>query len=251
MFLTSSDGTRLAYDVQGEGPALLLLSGFAESRQIWHDLGYVNRLRPHFQVITIDRRGMGESDQPTEPDAYALANMLDDICCIADACNAEHFLLWGHSFGGSQVLQLAAQSQRVVRAVVAGSFFGRVYPEERIGPIIAELKEILAAQKEKRIEHLGLTDEELAWLEQRNIPAMIACWQALISWPVVEPRDICCPLLVYAGTDDHRVVEPLLERQEEIEVAAISLQIFDHLDHEQELREIDIVYPSVLAFLQG
>ena len=65
MFLTSPDGTRIAYDVQGNGPALLLLPGLAERRRIWQELGYVDRLCNHFQVITMDRRGMGESDLPT------------------------------------------------------------------------------------------------------------------------------------------------------------------------------------------
>ena len=106
MFLISSDGTRIAYDVQGEGSALFLLPGFAESRQIWHEIGYVDRLCHHFRVITMDRRGMGESDLPIEPNAYTIEKLLGDICCVADACGAEHFLMWGHSFGGSQTLQL-------------------------------------------------------------------------------------------------------------------------------------------------
>ena len=251
MFLTSPDGTRIAYDVQGNGPALLLLPGLAERRRIWQELGYVDRLCNHFQVITMDRRGMGESDLPTEPGAYAVEKLLDDICSVADACGAQHFLVWGHSFGGSQTLHLAARSHRITRAVVAGSFFGRVYPEERIGPIVAELQEILTAQREGNLASLGMEPEEQAWFEQRNIPAMIACWQALVFWPVVEPDEVRCPLFVYAGSRDDRVVKPLMERQHEMEKADISLHIFEHLDHEQELSEIDVVFPSALAFLQG
>jgi pimeloyl-ACP methyl ester carboxylesterase len=250
MLLTSSDGTRIAYDMQGKGPALLLLPGLAEQRKIWHVLGYVDRLCSDFQVITFDRRGMGESDAPTDPEAYSLEKMLDDIYRVADACHAEHFLLWGHSFGGSQVLQLAARSRRVTRAVVAGSFFGRVYPEERVGPIVEELQELLAAQQEGRLEQLGLSSEEMAWMEQRNIAAMIACWQASIAWPPVEPQDILCPILIYAGIEDHRVVEPLIAREKEIEAAGITLKIFQHLDHEQEIREKEVVFPTASAFLQ-
>ncbi|GCE21100.1 alpha/beta fold hydrolase [Dictyobacter kobayashii] len=58
MFLTSTDGTKIAYDVQGEGPLLLLLQGFDEPRQIWHEIGYVERLRQHFRVVTMDRRAL-------------------------------------------------------------------------------------------------------------------------------------------------------------------------------------------------
>ncbi|HZU69535.1 MAG TPA: alpha/beta hydrolase [Ktedonobacteraceae bacterium] len=220
-------------------------------RQIWQELGYVDRLCQHFQVMTMDRRGMGESDLPTEPGAYTVEKLLDDIYRVADACGAQHFLMWGHSFGGSQTLHLAARSNRITRAVVAGSFFGRVYPEERIEPIVAELQHILAAQREGNLASLDMEPEEQTLVEQRNIPALIACWQALVSWPVVEPDEVRCPLLVYAGSRDDRVVKPLLERQHEMEKAGISLHIFEHLDHEQELSERDIVFPPAFAFLRG
>ncbi|WP_371865696.1 alpha/beta fold hydrolase [Dictyobacter kobayashii] len=53
--------------------------------------------------------------------------MLADIFEVADACEAENFLVWGHSFGASLTLLLASRSSRISRAVAAGSFFGRVY----------------------------------------------------------------------------------------------------------------------------
>ncbi|HEX4205514.1 MAG TPA: alpha/beta hydrolase, partial [Ktedonobacteraceae bacterium] len=188
---------------------------------------------------------------PNRQEAYAVEHMLDDISCVADACDVEHFLLWGHSFGGSQALQLTVRSQRITRAVVAGSFFGQVYREERVQKIIGGLEEVNSALKKGQFEYLELTPEELAWFEQRNIPAMIACWQALISWPIVEPREVQCSLFLYTGSADERVTTPLLERQKEIEAAGIVLHTFDHLDHEQEISEIEIVFPTVLGFLQG
>ncbi len=39
MFITSPDNVRIAYDIQGKGPALLLLQGFQEKRQLWHEVG--------------------------------------------------------------------------------------------------------------------------------------------------------------------------------------------------------------------
>ena len=61
LFATSPDSTRLAFDVTGDGPPLLLLHGGGGSRLEWHAAGYVDRLREEFTVISMDLRGHGES----------------------------------------------------------------------------------------------------------------------------------------------------------------------------------------------
>lgn len=63
-FVTSKDGTKIAYDVAGSGPAVILLHGGGQTRQAWHRAGYVERLAKEFTVITLDIRGNGESDVP-------------------------------------------------------------------------------------------------------------------------------------------------------------------------------------------
>lgn len=252
MFLTSTDKTRIAYDVQGEGPALLLFQGFDEMRQIWHDLGYVERLSKHFRVITMDRRGIGESDKPEDPKAYSLDLMMADVYAVADACQADTFLVWGHSFGGTLALQLAARSERVTRAIVAGSFFGHIYFRERIDKITSDLRTLYKAQKEGQLRALGMSDEDILWVEERHIPALIACWQALISWPIIDnPHDIRCPLYIYSGTNDRRITKRLRARQDDIDDAGILLRIFDQLDHSQEISNIDAVYQVAENFLRA
>jgi hypothetical protein len=44
-FGTSADGTCIAYDVTGSGPALMLLHGAGKTRRDWHKVGYVERLK--------------------------------------------------------------------------------------------------------------------------------------------------------------------------------------------------------------
>src|SRR6185369_7846118 len=66
-FVISPDGTRIAYDATGEGSAIILLHGGWQTRQNWHNVGYVEQLKNNFKVIAIDIRGNGESDNPTEP----------------------------------------------------------------------------------------------------------------------------------------------------------------------------------------
>ncbi len=250
MFVTSPDNVRIAYEIQGKGPILLLLPGFQEKRQIWHEVGYVEQLSREFTVITMDRRGIGESDMPTTPAMYTVEKMLGDIYAVLNACNVDRFLIWGHSFGGSISTQLATRSERVIRAVIAGSFFGRVYSEQRVNEIVEEWESVLTAQKEGNLKSLDIDADEEAYIKQINIPATVACWRALISWPVIEPDMVRCPALIYSGVNDERVTKPLQERQKDIEAAGMQLLIFDNMDHEQELSKIEVVLPPVLAFLR-
>jgi len=251
MFVTSPDGTRIAYDVEGNGPALLLLQGFQEGRQIWHEVGYVKQLSREFTVITMDRRGIGESDMPTQPEMYTVEKMLSDIYAVLDACNVDRFSLWGHSFGGSISLQLAVRSERVLRAVVAGSFFGRVYSEQRVNELVGWWESVLAAQHEGNLESLGIDADEQEYIQQINIPATIACWHALTAWPIIEPQEVHCPTIIYSGSNDWRVTKPLQEREKDIEAAGIQLHIFNDMDHEEELSKIDVVLPLAQSFLKG
>ena len=74
MFSTSVGGTRIAYDVTGSGSALMLLHGAGKTRRDWHKLGYVERLKDDFTVITADIRGTGDSDHLYDIVDYALVH---------------------------------------------------------------------------------------------------------------------------------------------------------------------------------
>lgn len=67
LFASSPDGTCIAYDRCGTGQAIVLIPGGGGSRQEWHEAGYVDRLREEFTLISIDLRGHGQSDLPTDP----------------------------------------------------------------------------------------------------------------------------------------------------------------------------------------
>lgn len=122
--VTLPDGIRIAYDVRGAGPPIVLLHGGGHTRWDWHDRGYVERLQRDFQVIAIDIRGNGESGKPTDPADYTTDQHGQDILAVADACGVERFTLWGFSYGGNIGRYLAAQSTRVAKLIIIGTPFG-------------------------------------------------------------------------------------------------------------------------------
>lgn len=102
--VTSNDGTKIAYEMHGEGPPLVLLHGSAETRHAW------SPLRPHladrFTLVVPDRRGRGESG---DADAYSLDQEVTDLCALFDTLDDDP-TLFGHSFGGLIALEAAKES---------------------------------------------------------------------------------------------------------------------------------------------
>jgi len=100
--LSSPDGTTIAYDKQGEGPALILVDGALTV----HSSGsgeLAKLLAPHFMVYGFDRRGRGESGD-TLP--YAVDREIDDIEALVDRAGGSAFL-YGHSSGGPLAMRAA------------------------------------------------------------------------------------------------------------------------------------------------
>jgi pimeloyl-ACP methyl ester carboxylesterase len=250
-YVQATDGIRLAYDLCGSGPGLLLLHGLPQGRQQWHALGYVERLRPYFTVVTLDLRGCGESDGPADAAAYSLEQFIADVHLVARRCHLERFSLWGFSFGGTLGMHLAARSAQVQQAVIAGSHFGRALTEAVLAPAIAQAEAVARARAEGSLDALNLSPASRALAEQLNIPAQLACLRALPAWPPVEPEQIRCPTLVYVGTEDEPIASTLASQRAEMETAGIILQTFANLTHQQELSAIDTVLPPILAFLRS
>jgi pimeloyl-ACP methyl ester carboxylesterase len=64
MAYADNGSVRIYYQVEGEGPVLVLQHGFSESVVDWYESGYVEALRPHYRLILIDARGHGASAPP-------------------------------------------------------------------------------------------------------------------------------------------------------------------------------------------
>jgi pimeloyl-ACP methyl ester carboxylesterase len=113
-------GVRIHYQVEGEGPPLVLQHGFTESVVDWREAGYVEALRPYYRLILIDARGHGASDKPHDPDAYLLNRRVADVVAVLDALDIAKGLFWGYSMGGWIGFGIAKYAKERVRALVIG-----------------------------------------------------------------------------------------------------------------------------------
>ena len=101
--VTSKDGTQIAYDRQGTGPALLLVDGALCYRSFGPMAGLAQLLAPHFTVYYYDRRGRGESGD-TKP--YAVEREVEDIEALIDAAGGSAYVC-GLSSGAALTLEAA------------------------------------------------------------------------------------------------------------------------------------------------
>jgi len=101
--VTTADGVRIAYEVTGSGPVLVLVHGLTESRRAWDPL-LADLARDH-AVVAVDVRGHGGSSPGSTYEPPVLA---DDLAAVlADAGRADPLVV-GHSMGGVIVTAFAA-----------------------------------------------------------------------------------------------------------------------------------------------
>ncbi len=137
----SKDGTPIAFEKTGQGPAVILVSGALSERSGMAPLAA--QLAPHLTVFNYDRRGRGDSGD-TLP--YAVEREIEDIdALIKEAGGAAY--LFGHSSGGSLALDATAQLGAKVNKLAMYEAPYNDAPEARQtwGKYIAQLTELLAA----------------------------------------------------------------------------------------------------------
>ena len=103
--VTSQDGTKIAYDVSGEGRPLILIDGALTSRSFGPMPRLAQLLAPDFATINYDRRGRGDSAD-TRP--YAVDREVEDLEALIDAAGGSAFV-FGISSGGALALEGAIE----------------------------------------------------------------------------------------------------------------------------------------------
>ena len=94
-YVTSRDGTRIAYDHVGDGPPLVLVGGALSERRFSKLVQLAELLAGHFTVVNYDRRGRGDSGD-TPP--YALEREYEDLQAVVDVVGGTASA-WGWSSG--------------------------------------------------------------------------------------------------------------------------------------------------------
>lgn len=111
----SADGTPIAYDRVGEGPALIYIVGATATRGLAAQQGDANGDTP-FTTYIYDRRGRGDSGDSADTPTNAIAREIEDLEALIDVAGGEAFV-FGHSSGAVLALRAAGQLGNKIKKV--------------------------------------------------------------------------------------------------------------------------------------
>ena len=109
---TSADGTTLDFDLDGDGPPIIFVSGAFNTRPTTAPLAAA--LRDRFSTLNFDRRGRGDSGD-TPP--YAVEREIDDLDAMIGAAGGSA-AVFGYSSGATLALRAAARGSAITKLVV-------------------------------------------------------------------------------------------------------------------------------------
>jgi len=168
----------LYYETRGEGQPLVLISGLGYSSWQWHKM--VPFLAEHFQVVTFDNRGIGQSDKPAGP--YTAQILAADTVGLLDALGIEKAIVMGHSMGGFIAQAMALDfPQKVEKLILCSTNFGG--PNHI--PVTPEAMKVLTDVTSDALTRFknGLSVSTAPGWAEKN-PETIAAW---IQWRVANP----------------------------------------------------------------
>lgn len=186
--VTSKDGTTIAFDQVGQGPALILIDGALCSRGFGPMGSLAPLLAPRFTVFTYDRRGRGDS-RDTAP--YTVEREVEDIAAlIAEAGGSAY--VYGISSGAALALEAASRLPAITKLALYEPPYSldpdaiRRFTEYRM-----QLDEVLAVGRrgdavELFVRLVGASDEGVAQTRQSPV------------WPAFEA---VAPTLSYDAAD--------------------------------------------------
>lgn len=255
--VTSADGTTIAYEKTGSGPALILCSGALTDRKWMRPLA--EELSDNFTVFNFDRRGRGDSgDSRVDPQRE-----VEDVAALIEATGG-HAFVYGHSSGAGLAFYAAAAGLAIDRLILHEPPFHKDDGEESAGTreYSEKLTAILADGDgaEEAVEFFISALDEEAMEGMKGTPE----WESYVgmgrslAWDSAGMRDAEGGTIPYADLDKLTMPTMMLEGTESFDFMTVvgremaeklpkgTLKMLEGADHEPSP---GLIAPAVLEFL--
>lgn len=250
----NNQGVRIYYEVEGQGPPLVLLHGVNMSLEHWRVLGMVEALKSDFRLILIDTRGHGRSDKPHDPDAFKVSALVADVTAVLGDLGISRAHHLGYSMGAMIGLGAARFAPERFHCLILGGCNLPINRNPELPGRVIELfkykqgMEAFLALSETMLGQWW-TPEVKAILQSNDLEGIIALLSAQDGILVQDLEDllpaVALPCLCYEGEDDDYNLASEIARR----IPNATFVSFPGLDHCGAYYRIDLVLPHVRQFL--
>ncbi|MBX3158213.1 MAG: alpha/beta hydrolase [Deltaproteobacteria bacterium] len=146
----ASDGTRIGYQVRGEGPCVVLGNGLGGTHVAFRHL-YAILPADRYKTICWDYRGLYSSSSPPDPRANTVAHQAADLLAILEAERCTDLVYAGWSMGVQVAFELVRRAPDRVKGLFLingtyGRAFSTILGSRLVGQIIPMLLRLVRAQ---------------------------------------------------------------------------------------------------------
>ena len=193
----------IAYLDEGEGDPIILVHGFASSKNVnWVYPTWVSELRKdRRRVIALDNRGHGESSKLYDSAQYEIATMAGDVVALMDHLEIARADVMGYSMGARMTAVIAREQPRRLRSAILGGIgIGMI---EGGGPGENVATALEAPSLDDVTDPVGRTFRAFADQTRSDRRALAACLRGsrrLMTHD--EAAGIDVPVLIAVGTAD-------------------------------------------------
>ena len=203
------DGIQIGFDVEGAGDPVLLIHGFASTRQDnWQRTGWYGALtRARRQIVAVDLRGHGESSKLHDPARYGSADMIGDLVGLLDHLDIKRADIVGFSMGAGLALQLGVHHDARCGSIVAIGVGGKFLEPGHFGTSVVDAlrADDPSAISDRTAQGFRLYADQLG----QDREALVACASAPRGRLNADDLGLIrAPTLIVAGQRDELAGDP-------------------------------------------
>jgi 3-oxoadipate enol-lactonase len=211
--ILTSNGNRIAYAIEGDGPWLTLSHSLASNMRMWYP--QIPLLTKHFKVLRFDTRGHGNSSAPSDP--YTLDDLAQDVFDVFQSLGIDRTHWLGLSMGGMIGQTLILKYPQLFESLVLADTTSRRpdNAKQMWGERIAQAKtKGMEAMVESTLKRWFADDfrknnpiimqEIAAGIATTSVNGFCGCCEAISHINTFERlNEISCPTLIMVGEHDH------------------------------------------------
>lgn len=181
-FITTN-GVKLHYVTQGDGPLMLMLHGFPEFWYSWRH--QIREFAQDYKVVALDLRGYNDSDKPKDSDAYVMREFVKDVEGVIKGLGYESCVLVGHDWGGAIAWWFAYAHPEMVDKLIVMNI---PHPSKLVENLRSNLRQLLRSWYIFFFQIPWLPEWLLRWDDYRLIE--VAFTEQLVNKSAFTQADI-------------------------------------------------------------